>query len=139
MEHDSDSVKSATMTVEILLLQRVHATITGVHWIVAENGDSDFDLLPHSADCGAALAPGILACVTDAGESWFALDHGTLVKTGLGVRVSARAIQAGPDLASLHTAVAGQHLSIDVCEHAVLCATGQLEAGFVHAFGTQHA
>ena len=139
MEHDSDSFKSATMTVEILLLQRVHATITGVHWIVAENGDSDFDLPPHSADCGVALAPGVIACVTDEGESWFALDHGTLVKTGLRVRVSARAIQDGTDLAGLHTAVARQRLSIDDGEHTVLCATGQLEAGFVQSVGIRHA
>jgi len=128
-----------TMTLEILLPQRVYATITGVERIVAENLDGAFGLLPHRLDCVAALAPGILAYVTEAGEAWLAIDQGTLVKTGLRVRVAARAVQAGADLASLHAAVANQYLAIDDDERAVRGAMRKLEAGFVNALGASHA
>jgi F-type H+-transporting ATPase subunit epsilon len=128
-----------TMTLEILLPQRVYATITGVERIVAENLDGAFGLLPHRRDCVAALAPGILAYVTGAGESWLAVDQGTLVKTGLRVRVAARAVQSGADLAGLHAAVSSQFLAIDDNERAVRGAMRKLEAGFVHALGVHHA
>ena len=128
-----------TMTLEILLPQRVYATITGVERIVAENLDGAFGLLPHRLDCVAALAPGILAYVTGAGESWLAIDQGTLVKTGLRVRVAARAVQSGADLAGLHAAVASQFLAIDDNERAVRGAMRKLEAGFIHALGAHHA
>jgi F-type H+-transporting ATPase subunit epsilon len=128
-----------TMTLEILLPQRVYATITGVERIVAENLDGAFGLLPHRRDCVAALAPGILAYVTGAGASWLAIDQGTLVKTGLRVRVAARAVQAGADLAALHAAVASQFLAIDDNERAMRGAMRKLEAGFVHAIKDHHA
>jgi len=128
-----------TMTLEILLPQRVYATITGVERIVAENGEGAFGLLPHRLDCVAALRPGILAYVTAAGEHWLAIDEGTLVKTGLVVRVAARAVQAGLDLASLHAAIASQFLAIDDDERAARGAMRKLEAGFVHALGEHHA
>ena len=128
-----------TMTLEILLPQRVYATITGVEHIVAENVAGAFGLLPHRLDCVAALAPGILAYVTADGESWLAIDQGTLVKTGLRVRVAARAVQAGADLAGLHAAVAGQFIAIDDDERVARGAMRKLEAGFVHALGAQHA
>lgn len=128
-----------TMTLEILLPQRVYATITGVERIVAENLDGAFGLLPHRLDCVAALAPGILAYVTAAGESWLAIDQGTLVKTGLRVRVAARAVQAGADLAGLHAAIAGQFLAIDDNERAARGAMRKLESGFMHAVKDHHA
>jgi F-type H+-transporting ATPase subunit epsilon len=128
-----------TMTLEILLPQRVYATITGVERIVAENLDGAFGLLPHRLDCVAALAPGILAYVTAAGESWLAIDQGTLVKTGLRVRVAARAVQAGTDLAGLHAAIAGQFLAIDDNERAARGAMRKLESGFMHAVKDHHA
>ena len=128
-----------TMTLHILLPQRVYATITGVERIVAENGEGAFGLLPHRLDCVAALRPGILAYVTADGEHWLAIDEGTLVKTRLNVRVAARAVQAGADLASLHAAIANQYLAIDENERAARAAMRKLEAGFVHALGEHHA
>ena len=128
-----------TMTLEILLPQRVYATIAGVERIVAQNTGGAFGLLPHRRDCVAALAPGILAYVTAAGINWLAVDQGTLVKTGLRVRVAVRAVQAGADLAGLHAAVARQFLAIDDNERAVRGAMRKLEAGFVHALGASHA
>jgi F-type H+-transporting ATPase subunit epsilon len=127
------------MTLEILLPQRVYATITGVERIIAENGEGAFGLLPHRLDCVAALRPGILGYVTAAGEHWLAIDEGTLVKAGLSVRVAARAVQAGADLASLHAAVASQFLAIDEDARAARGAMRKLEAGFVHALGEHHA
>lgn len=125
-----------TMTLEILLPQRVYATITGVQRIVAANPDGAFGLLPHRLDCVAALVPGILAYATADGEAWLALDQGTLVKTGLHVRIATRAAQAGADLAHLRDLVAGQFLAIDQSERAVRGAMWKLESAFVHALGT---
>lgn len=128
-----------TMTLEILLPQRVYATFTGVERIVAQNLDGAFGLLPHRLDCVAALVPGILTYVTAAGEAWLAIDQGTLVKTGLHVRVAARAVQAGHDLAGMQALVATQFKTIDDNERAVRGAMRKLEAGFVHALGDNHA
>lgn len=125
-----------TMTLEILLPQSVYATIAGVQRIVAANLDGAFGLLPHRLDCVAALRPGILAYVTEQGEAWLAIDQGTLVKTGLRVRVATRAVQAGADLAQLRSMVAGQFLAVDENERALRGAMRKLESTFVHALGT---
>jgi F-type H+-transporting ATPase subunit epsilon len=127
-----------SMTLEILLPQRVYATIAGVERIVAEGAGGSFGLLPHRLDCVAALVPGILTYATAAGESWLAIDQGLLVKTGLRVRVAVRAAQAGAGLADLREAVAGQFLAIDDNERAMRGAMQKLETGFVHALGGRH-
>jgi F-type H+-transporting ATPase subunit epsilon len=127
-----------TMTLKILLPQRVYATIDGIEGIVAENLEGAFGLLPHRRDCVAALAPGILTYVTAAGQAWLAIDQGLLLKTGLQVRVVAHAVQAGKDLAELRAAVVRHFLAIDDNERAARRAMQKLESGFIHALGTQH-
>jgi F-type H+-transporting ATPase subunit epsilon len=124
-----------TMTLEILLPQRVYATIAGVQRIVAAHHEGAFGLLPHRLDCVAALSPGILAYATENGEAWLAIDQGTLVKQGLRVRVAARAVQAGADLAQLRAMVATRFVAIDDNERAVRLAMRKLESAFVHALG----
>ena len=130
-----------SMTLDILLPQRVYATITGVERIVAEGVGGSFGLLPHRLDCVAALVPGILGYTTAAGDAWLAVDQGLLVKTGLLVRVAVRAAQAsdGPGaLGGLADAIASQFLAIDDDERAMRGAMQKLETGFVHALGKRH-
>ena len=127
-----------SMTLEILLPQRVYATIVGVERIVAEGLGGSFGLLPHRLDCAAALVPGILAYATHAGEAWLALDQGLLVKTGLRVRVAVRAAQVGAGLAGLREAVAEQFLAIDDNERAMRDAMQKLETSFVHTLGGRY-
>ena len=124
-----------TMTLEILLPQRIYAIVSGVQRIVAAHHDGAFGLLPHRLDCVAALSPGILAYATGHGEAWLAIDQGTLVKQGLRVRVAARAVRAGADLAQLRAMVATQFLAVDDNERAVRLAMRKLESAFVHALG----
>lgn len=127
-----------SMTLEILLPQRVHASIEGVTRIVAEGPNGAFGLLPHRLDCVAQLAPGILNYTSAAGEAWVAIDEGLLVKTGLRVRVAVRAAQSGVDLAALRDAVASQFLAIDDNERAMRGAMQKLESGFLHELGGRH-
>jgi F-type H+-transporting ATPase subunit epsilon len=127
-----------TMSLEILLPQRVHAAIAGVTRIVAESPGGAFGILPHRLDCVISLAPGILTYATGAGEAWLAIDAGLLAKTGLAVRIAVRAAQSGTDLASLRAAVASQFLAIDDNERAMRGAMQKLETGFVHLLGARH-
>ena len=100
--------------------------------VVAEGPEGYFALLPRHIDLAAALTPGLLAFVTDAGEERFlGVDEGVLVKRGAEVRVSVLDAFESDDLASLRDLVARRFLSLDETERRARTALARLEAGAI--------
>lgn len=122
------------MRLEVLLPFQVFADEAEVLRIVAQTPDGSFGLLPHRLDCVAALAPGILSYQTAAGEVFFAVDEGVLVKAGDVVRVSVRRAQRGTDLGHLRDAVAQDFADQSVQAQALRRAMAQVEGGFLRRF-----
>jgi F-type H+-transporting ATPase subunit epsilon len=123
------------MRLEVLLPFQVFADEADVLRIVAQTPTGSFGLLPHRLDCVAALAPGLLSYQTAAaGEVFFAVDEGVLVKAGAMVRVSVRRALRGTDLGHLRDAVAQDFAVQDAQAQALRTAMAQVEGGFLRRF-----
>jgi F-type H+-transporting ATPase subunit epsilon len=122
------------MRLKVLLPSRVLVD-EEVTKVVAEAENGWFCLLPRHADFVAALVPGVLVFSRAAGaEGLVAIDHGTLVKCGGEVLVSAWRGVAGEDLDSLRAVVEREFLALDDRERAARGALARLEAGVVRRF-----
>lgn len=102
--------------------------------VIAEAENGSFCLLPRHVDFVTALAPGILSYWTPAGESFLAVDEGTLVKVGRQVLVSTRNAVAHHSLEALRTTIADEFHSLDEHERQTRTALGRLEAAALQRF-----
>ena len=108
--------------------------------VVAEGENGSFCLLPRHMDFVSALAPGILAFVSDESgggeerEEFVAVDEGVLVKCGDEVLVSVRNAAAGAGLGELRKTVREKFAVLDERQKAARSAVAGLEAGFVRRF-----
>lgn len=103
--------------------------------IIAEAENGSFCLLPRHTDFVAALVPGLLSYVTEAGEERFlAVAEGTLVKCAADVLVSTRNAVLGTDLAQLKSAIQARERVEDEHEFIARSALARLEAGVIRRF-----
>jgi F-type H+-transporting ATPase subunit epsilon len=103
--------------------------------IRAEAPEGHFGLLPRHVDFVSQLVPGILQYVDMDGATHFvAINSGTLVKCGPGVRVAVRGAIMGDDLAVLQRRVETEFRRQDDDERAARAALARLEAGMVRRF-----
>jgi F-type H+-transporting ATPase subunit epsilon len=103
--------------------------------VIAEAENGSFCMLPHHIDFVAALVPGLLTYVTEAGEERFlAVAEGTLVKCGPEVLVSTRNAVQGTDLARLKEAILSRDREADEHEFVARTALARLEAGVIRRF-----
>jgi len=122
----------ALMNLKILLPFEIYAEKTGVSRMVTETVAGSFGLLPHRLDCVAALTPGILIYESEEeGEVCLAVDAGVLIKTGLDVLVSVRAVIGGMDLSQLRAAVEREFLNLNENEQNVRSVMAKLETGLI--------
>ncbi len=106
-----------------------------VRKVVAEGHNGSFCLLPRHIDFVSALAPGLLAYETEAGEEAFlAIDEGILVKCGPEVLVSTRNAAQGADLGQLQSLIREQFAELDERERQTRSALAKIEADFVRRF-----
>lgn len=103
--------------------------------VIAEAANGYFCLLPRHVDCVAALVPGLLSFVDEAGsERFVAVDEGTLVKCAHEVLVSTRNAVVGRSLGALQEIVQEQFRILDERQRMARSATARLEAGLVRRF-----
>lgn len=103
--------------------------------VIAEAENGSFCLLPRHVDFVAALVPGLLSYLTDAGEERFlAVAEGTLVKCADEVLVSTRNAVQGTDLSQLKTAIQERERAEDEHEFIARSALARLEAGMIRRF-----
>ncbi len=103
--------------------------------VVAEGEHGSFCLLPQHVDFLAALVPGLLAFVDEAGNEHFAaVDEGVLVKRGDEVLVSTRQATRGTELAELRNKVRAEFAALDDRERVAQAATAKLEANFLRSY-----
>ena len=103
--------------------------------IIAEAENGSFCLLPRHTDFVAALVPGLLTYVTEAGEERFlAVAEGTLVKCADDVLVSTHNAVQGTDLGQLKTAILERDRAADEHEFIARSALARLEAGVIRRF-----
>jgi F-type H+-transporting ATPase subunit epsilon len=104
--------------------------------VTAEAENGSFSLLPRHVDFVAALAPGLLAYVTEADEQehFVAVNEGILVKIGAEVLVSTQSAVMGADLGRLQGAIEEQFRGHDERERMTRSAMARLEADFVRRF-----
>ena len=123
---------SALIHLKILLPSQIFIDVEGVSRMVVETSAGSFGILPHRLDGIAAIVPGIFMYeIGSEGETYVAVDHGMLVKTGQEVLVSVRRAIGGTDLDQLHTAMEQQFLTLDAKEQSVRTATENLESRFL--------
>jgi len=100
--------------------------------VMGEGTDGGFCLLPRHVDVVVGLVAGLLAFVTDEeGESFMAIDGGTLVKVGDNVTVSTPQAIGGRPLGQLRRAVADEMESRDERERRAQAALSKIEADMV--------
>lgn len=120
------------MHLDVLVPFELVATHDDVSRIVAETSAGAYGLWPRRQDCVLLLVPGILVFETDAeGETYFAVDVGVLIKTGLDVRVSVRRAVPGDDLSELRGSVVRDFSALDEEEQAARAVRARLETGFL--------
>lgn len=123
------------MTLRILVPFQIFSEQAGVTSIVVETRAGSYGLLPHRLDCVAALAPGILVYQLEGGaETFVAVDHGVMIKTGPDVLVSVRRAIAGADLATLRAAVEREFLVVDEQEQGLRTVMAKMETGLLRRF-----
>jgi F-type H+-transporting ATPase subunit epsilon len=106
-----------------------------VRKIIAEAGNGSFCLEPRHVDFVAALVPGLLMYVPEAGgEVFIAVDEGILVKCGAEVLVSTPNAVRGDDLATLRETVEERFKQLDESERLTRGALARLEAGMLRRF-----
>ncbi|WP_133011272.1 F0F1 ATP synthase subunit epsilon [Marinomonas flavescens] len=121
-----------SMTLKVLLPYKVFAEEQQVRRIVAITPQGAFGILPHRLDCVAALSAGILVFEKEgAEETYFAIDEGVLVKTGLDVRISVRNAMSGMGLDQLREAVEQEFLQFNEQEKKLRSVLVKMENNFV--------
>jgi F-type H+-transporting ATPase subunit epsilon len=122
------------MNLKVLLPSKIFKEVKNVKRIVAESSEGSFGLLPQRLDCVAALVPGILLCETEEeGISYFAVDEGLLIKSGLEVLVSVRNAFGGMDLGKLRESVEKEFVELNETEKNVRAVMAKLESGFMRS------
>ena len=122
------------MNLKILLPTEILLDET-VEKVSAEAENGSFVLLPNHIDFVAPLVPGILSFTSGGGgETFVAVDEGTLVKCGDEVLVSVRQGVRGTDLDSLEDTVEGEFRQLGDRERQARSAVAKLEAGFIRGF-----
>lgn len=103
--------------------------------VKAEGLEGYFTLLPRHIDYVAVLVPGILT-VAEAGGGviFFAVDHGTLLKSGAVIHISTRNCVQGEDLDSLAAVVADKFHVLDDLERKARTALTGLEHTMLRRF-----
>jgi F-type H+-transporting ATPase subunit epsilon len=102
--------------------------------VVAEAENGFFCLLPQHVDFTAALVPGVFSYSSHDGETYLAIDGGTLVKKGSEVLVSTRNAVRGPDLGMIRDVVVKQFEEIDEREKKARSAAAKLEVDLLRRF-----
>jgi F-type H+-transporting ATPase subunit epsilon len=103
--------------------------------VTAEGLEGSFTLLPRHVDYVAVLVPGILTVRDDAGAtSYFAVDHGALVKQGARVNIATRNCIRGADFQALAAIVATEFHQIDELEKKARTALAGLEHSMLRRF-----
>ncbi len=102
--------------------------------VVAEAENGFFCLLPQHVDFTAALVPGVFSYTTGGGDTYLAVDGGTLVKKGPEVLVSTRNAVRGPDLGMIRDVVVRQFEEIDEREKKARSAAAKLEVDLLRRF-----
>lgn len=139
METPGPSPRPERMQLKVLLPFQVFAEVGEVTRVVAETPAGSFGFWPHRLDCVAALVPGILTYAREGeAESYFAVDEGVLIKSGLQVLVSVRNAFAGSDLRRLHAEVEQTFRHLDERERSVRAVLARMESGFMRRFAELH-
>lgn len=115
---------------------------TAIYWstesavkILAEGMEGYFTLLPRHIDYIAVLVPGILTVEIQAGDIfYFAVDHGTLVKKGETISISARNAIQGKEYETLASVVEEEFKQINEMEKKSRTALTGLEYGLLRRF-----
>ena len=104
--------------------------------IKAEDPRGNFCLLSNHIDFVTAILPGILSYEKKgAGEKFFAVDEGILVKKGFEVTVTTRNAIAGEGLGSLRNAVKEKIEALDEMEKKNRAILMKLESEILRHFG----
>lgn len=119
----------------IYLPTKIYWQGDGIVKIIAEGLEGFFTLLPRHVDYIAVLVPGVLTVEAQSGEtSYFAVDHGALVKQGATVNISTRNCIRGDDFKSLVAVVAEEFKQIDELEKKARTALAGLEHSMLRRF-----
>jgi F-type H+-transporting ATPase subunit epsilon len=102
--------------------------------VIAEAENGFFCLLPQHVDFTTALVPGVFSYTTRVGETFLAVDGGTIIKRGSDVLVSTRNAVMGPDLGELKKVVIRQFEEIDEREKKARSAAAKLEVDLLRRF-----
>jgi F-type H+-transporting ATPase subunit epsilon len=120
------------MSLRILLPFEEFLSKVGVASINATTSDGSVGLLPHRQDCVAVLRPGILSFTADGeGESFVAVDQGTLIKAGLTVTISVRRAIGGINLGQLQEAVRHEFLTEAELDKTMRAVMARIETGLL--------
>lgn len=123
------------MQLKILLPDRIFADEAEIARIVFMTPGGSFGLLPHRADCVAAIVPGLFAYQANgADEVIVALDEGVLIKAGGNVLVSVRRAIAGPDIGQLQHRIAAEFLTLSDLQQVQRHVSAQIESSFIKRF-----
>ncbi len=122
------------MEVTLILPHRIYCHHKDVTKLKAEGLEGHFTLLPAHIDYVSVLVPGIMQLTVGGQEHIFALDHGTLVKTGHAVQISCRNAVEGEDISTLSQMVDETFKEIDDMEKKARTALLGLEYGIIRRF-----
>lgn len=123
------------MQLKILLPDRIFADEANIARIVVVTTAGSVGMLPHRADCVAAIVPGLFVYqAEDADEVTVALDEGVLVKAGDSVLISVRRAIAGTDIEQLEQSIEAQFLTLSDLQQAQRQVSAQFESGFIKRF-----
>ena len=122
------------ITVILILPHRIYRQYNEVSRLSAEGLEGHFTLLPAHIDYVSVLVPGILQLTAGNKEYIFAVDQGTLVKTGNSVRISCRNAVEGEDITKLSQVVEEKFKKIDDMEKKARSALLGLEYGVIRRF-----
>jgi len=118
---------------KILLPYQVFAEVKDVKRMVVECSNGSNGFLPNRLDCTGNVVPGILMYESQSlGETYLAIDEGTVVKAGKEVFVSVRNAIGGKDLGTLHKEVEKEFVRLDEREKDVRSVLAKLEGSFMH-------
>ena len=122
------------MKVTLILPHTIYGRHDEVSKLSAEGLEGHFTLLSAHIDYVSVLVPGILQLTAGNKEYIFAVDHGTLVKTGNSVRISCRNAVEGGDIIKLSQVVEEKFKEIDEMEKKARGALLGLEYGVIRRF-----
>ena len=122
------------MDVTLILPHKIYWQHSEVSKLSAEGLEGHFTLLPAHIDYVSVLVPGIMHLTVQGKEHVFAVDHGTLVKTGPVVQISCRNAVEGEDLSQLSQVVKEKFEEIDEMEKKARSALLGLEYSVIRGF-----